>query len=242
MNTLIPDSVNLEFYVADIRRHDTILLGRNLNLPQALALYECFPTDRIPALGAMLGTGINVELVRRVDGHSALVTDYQNDDLWRYNRDLCVSAINMIVCTLHIRHQMKANASLKPLQERVHVLQLKDDVCFTDLRFIDTDWLKANGQTADINHYSLVFSEDVQPGFTPEGLFIRYNSGTHPEGYRGHSLSVSDVLVYQNHKGSNAFYIDKVGCTPLRNFVKAPARKEQVTYEKRNDTVKEARR
>lgn len=241
MYTPIPEAIKPVFYVADIRSHDSILLGKHLNLPQALSLYGSFPADRTPVLGVMRNGKPDAELVRRINRHSVLVTDYQQDDRWRYNRELCVSAVNMIVCTLHVRHQMKTGEAPEPLRERVHVLQLKDEPEADDLRFMDMDWLKKKAIAADIDNYTLVFSEDVQPGFDPEGLFIRYNSGRHPEGYRGYSLSVSDVLVYQNHKGCEAHYIDRIGCAWIQGFVKPPGGKEITPSEKKRTNIKEVR-
>ena len=118
MYTPISEATRPLFYVADLRSHDSILPGKNLRLPKALALYGSFPTDRTPVLGVMREGKTDAELGRRMVGQSVLVTDYQKNDHWRYNRKLCVSAVNMIVCALHARQQMLTGEVPAPQRAR----------------------------------------------------------------------------------------------------------------------------
>ena len=54
-----------------------------------------------------------------------------------------------------------------------------------------------------------------------EDIFIRFNQDTRPEDYRASSLSVSDVVLIENRRGSMAYYVEPFGFTELPNFVES---------------------
>ena len=75
------------------------------------------------------------------------------------------------------------------------------------------------------NLYELVYTGPVLQGGgfkeTPEilnDLFFRFNHN-HPEGFIGHSLSVSDVIAVRNNGELGCFYVDRWGFEPLPGFL-----------------------
>lgn len=67
-----------------------------------------------------------------------------------------------------------------------------------------------------------VASSDILPehgtgmGETLEAIFQKFNIDR-PEDFKGHSLSVSDVVVV----GGDAYYVDKAGYKPLKVYITA---------------------
>ncbi len=53
-----------------------------------------------------------------------------------------------------------------------------------------------------------------------EDLFLRFNADEKPEGYTGHSLSVSDVIALKNDGAVSYHYCDSVGFRELPDFIK----------------------
>ncbi|MBR3600247.1 MAG: hypothetical protein IKL53_10280 [Lachnospiraceae bacterium] len=61
--------------------------------------------------------------------------------------------------------------------------------------------------------YRTVFKGEL-PTNDLEGIYLILNS-RHPEGYKGHSLSVSDVITVE---GLGTFYVDSFGFSELFDF------------------------
>ena len=83
----------LEFYTADPLSGQETAIRRGLTLPQAIFT---FSRGEAAAIGATLD-GRDVEIVQRWGDKPLLITDYQQDPHWRYNAELCVSAVNMAI-------------------------------------------------------------------------------------------------------------------------------------------------
>ena len=58
-------------------------------------------------------------------------------------------------------------------------------------------------------------AKDAEPKDVLERIFIRCND-TFPEGYRGHSLSMSDVVELYDEKNRSYFYCDQSGFVPVQ--------------------------
>ena len=52
-----------------------------------------------------------------------------------------------------------------------------------------------------------------------DSLYEKFNL-SHPKDFTGHSLSVSDVIVWNNGKETKAYYVDSYGFKELSDFVK----------------------
>lgn len=91
------------------------------------------------------------------------------------------------------------------------VLQIRKDAPNRDYKtFIGYDMIKSQFGKVDLNDYNLVWFGKVDDAATPEDIFVMCNLN-HPEGYHGHSLSVSDI-VYMDGK---VMYCDNIGFTEV---------------------------
>ena len=105
----------------------------------------------------------------------------------------------------------------------IYQLQLTEDT--NQHRFTAFSQLQKQGLTVDRSLYELVHTGPVLHGGgfreTPEvlnNLFFRFNHN-HPEGFIGHSLSVSDVIAVRNNGELGCFYVDRWGFEPLPSFL-----------------------
>ena len=105
------------------------------------------------------------------------------------------------------------------------IYQLRDTDATDQLHFISFDELAKQGQTAERSNYELVHTGPLLQGGgikeTPErlnDLFFRFNHN-HPEGFVGHSLSISDVIAVRNSGELSCFYVDRWGFEKLPVFL-----------------------
>lgn len=90
------------------------------------------------------------------------------------------------------------------------------------LRFMSIDWLERKGLSVDRDNYQMVYSAQLPPGETLEGIYMRFNID-HPEDFKGHSLSVSDVVVLHGDGADTAYYVDSFGFKQVPGFFGAGA-------------------
>lgn len=114
-------------------------------------------------------------------------------------------------------------------QRQYSIYQLKRSDDLHGIRFETFDYLQKNGIKCDIRNYNFVYSGDMRPNETLESLFYKFNV-EHPEDFKGHSLSVSDVVVVKERGKSTAYYVDSIGFKQVDHFEKSPVR----TPESRN--------
>ena len=98
------------------------------------------------------------------------------------------------------------------------IYQLKQGDETRDFRFEPYDRLQAAGNVVDKTNYELVYSAELTPGTSLEDIYTRFNID-HPKDFKGHSLSVSDVVVlYQNGQDA-AHYVDSFGYKEVPEFL-----------------------
>ncbi len=114
-------------------------------------------------------------------------------------------------------------------QRQYSIYQLKRSDNLHGIRFESYEYLQKNGINCDIRNYDLVYSGDMKLNETLEDLFYKFNM-EHPKDFKGHSLSVSDVVVVKERGKSTAHYVDSIGFKQVDNFEKGPVR----TPESRN--------
>lgn len=111
-------------------------------------------------------------------------------------------------------------------QRQYSIYQLKRSDDLHGIRFESFDYLQKNGIKCDIRNYDLMYSGDMKPNETLENLFYKFNM-EHPEDFKGHSLSVSDVIVVKERGKSSAHYVDSFGFKQLDSFEKSSARERE---------------
>jgi len=96
---------------------------------------------------------------------------------------------------------------------KIKIYQINTDRDDYGCAFMGTDWLKKSRNTAapDASIYDRVFEGEIN-GTTPEDVYTKFNLD-HPAGYRGRSLSVSDVVeIVDGADVETGFYFcDSIG-------------------------------
>ena len=98
----------------------------------------------------------------------------------------------------------------EPDRDSFSIYQLKRGDETRDLRFEPYDRLTAAGHTVDPANYDLIYSAPLVPGTSLKDIFTRFNID-HPKDFKGHSLSVSDVVVLHQNGQDTAHYVDSIG-------------------------------
>lgn len=105
-------------------------------------------------------------------------------------------------------------------QGKFQIYQLPGGEKYHGVRFEGLDRLKAEGVQLNKDDYELVYEGIVgefRGNATIEGIFTQFNTN-HPEDFRGHSLSVSDVIVISLDDKDTAYYCDSFGFTEMPEF------------------------
>ena len=116
-----------------------------------------------------------------------------------------------------IERQQEKNVD-KPDFE-IYQLKKSDENIY--IRFESLERLAELGQKPEFSNYDKIYEGDLSSvnargdtvGDKLEAVFVKFNLNR-PEDFKGHSLSVSDVVVMDD----KAYYVDSVGFQPLKEF------------------------
>ena len=86
-------------------------------------------------------------------------------------------------------------------------------------RFESMERLGKHGLSIEKENYELVYTAPLQEGQTLDNIFEQFNL-YRPEDFKGHSLSVSDVVLIHKDGENTAHYVDSMGFAPLPDFLK----------------------
>lgn len=115
----------------------------------------------------------------------------------------------------------------------IYQLNLSDS---TDpYRFMPFSWLQEKGLSVERGNYQMVYSAELTPGDTLHTIFEDLNL-YHPADYKGHSLSVSDIVVFNEYGQERAWYVDSIGFKELPDFFKRDGQEKE---NNRSPSVKE---
>ena len=98
------------------------------------------------------------------------------------------------------------------------VYQLKNIPEIGSLRFQSLEVLTEQGIPVSRDHYEQMYLGRMQPEDTPESIRDRFNRCL-PRNFKGHSISVSDVLVLNQRGMLAAYYVEKEGFAELDGFL-----------------------
>ncbi|RKJ19409.1 DUF4316 domain-containing protein [bacterium D16-50] len=98
------------------------------------------------------------------------------------------------------------------------IYQIKGGDETRDFRFEPYDRLQAAGNVVDRANYELVYSAPLAPETSLEDIYARFNID-HPKDFKGHSLSVSDVVVLHQNGQDAAHFVDSVGFREVPEFL-----------------------
>lgn len=120
-------------------------------------------------------------------------------------------------------HEQKLEAFLESTNDCYAIMQLKrTDETFYE-RFMSRLELERIGKEPNIDHYEVVYvapMESSEPQTVLlESLYEKFNL-YHPEDFRGHSLSVSDIIALKQNDVVSCHYVDSIGFKELPQFLK----------------------
>ena len=98
------------------------------------------------------------------------------------------------------------------------IYQIKGGDETRDFRFEPYDRLQAAGNVVDKANYELVYTAPLAPETSLEDIYTRFNID-HPKDFKGHSLSVSDVVVLHQDGQDAAHFVDSVGFREVPEFL-----------------------
>ena len=98
------------------------------------------------------------------------------------------------------------------------IYQIKGGDETRDFRFEPYDRLQAAGNVVDRANYELVYSAPLAPETSLEDIYTCFNID-HPKDFKGHSLSVSDVVVLHQNGQDTAHYVDSIGYRQTPEFL-----------------------
>ncbi len=102
-------------------------------------------------------------------------------------------------------------------QDRYAIYQIKDDGKGREYLFMGTEYLKGQGFSVEYEDYQMVYSDVLGENETLDSLYEKFNIGR-PLDFKGHSLSVSDVVAIKRDGEITAHYVDSFGYTELPEF------------------------
>ena len=116
-----------------------------------------------------------------------------------------------------------------PDKDTFSIYQLKRGDETRDFRFEPYDRLAATGRTADRANYDLIYTTELTPGTSLEDIYTRFNID-HPKDFKGHSLSVSDVVVLHQNGQDTAHYVDSSGYRQVPEFLQPPEKENPLKH------------
>ena len=75
---------------------------------------------------------------------------------------------------------------------------------------------------SDFDHYEVIYVSPLYPDITDgsvlDNLYMKFNTNL-PQDYRGHSLSVSDIVALKQDNKVTCHYVDSLGFWELKDFI-----------------------
>lgn len=133
------------------------------------------------------------------------------------------------------QHPIRTYDDVEKAQGTFKIYQLPSGEKYHGVRFEDMEQLKRDGVQLNHDDYELVYEGEVgefRGNATLEALYTQFNTD-HPEDFRGHSLSVSDVIVISVDGKDTAYFCDSFGFTEMPEFFR-----EKELVQEKPDTAK----
>lgn len=124
-----------------------------------------------------------------------------------------------------------------PEQDSFSIYQIKSGDETRDYRFEPFDRLQAMGRSVDRANYDLVYTAPLDGKTTLEDIYRTFNID-HPADFKGHSLSVSDVVVLHQGGKDTAHYCDSFGFQQVPEFLREnPLRTAELSTEQNENMI-----
>lgn len=102
----------------------------------------------------------------------------------------------------------RADDEPAPILKSIRIHQLKPDADIM-IKFIGYDELTEKYGEPNPENYQVVYDGQIDTN-NLEAIYTKFNLN-HPPGYKGHSLSMSDVIELYDSAGSSFHYVDQFG-------------------------------
>ena len=97
------------------------------------------------------------------------------------------------------------------------IYQLKGGQEMREYMFEAYSRLKDRGLAVNIGNYELVYTAPLAPADNLDSIYEKFNL-ERPADFRGHSLSMSDVIVLKQDGAATSHYVDSAGFKQLSDF------------------------
>ena len=175
------------------------------------------------------GSETLIEDKEQITGHEGIFGIEKSD--WENERELRSMKAELAESSANKETQLLYGSS-----DKYGIYQLKDNPELRDFHFAGTESLKRRGIIKDNldaikpENYNLVYVGELSElskdfirlqtqGDKLEALYEKFNID-HPADYKGHSLSVSDIVVLHENGKNSAHFVDSVGFTMLPDFLR----------------------
>ena len=175
------------------------------------------------------GSETLIEDKEQITGHEGIFGIEKSD--WENERELRSMQAELAESSANKETQLLYGSS-----DKYGIYQLKDNPELRDFHFAGTESLKRRGIIKDNldaikpENYNLVYVGELSElskdfirlqtqGDKLEALYEKFNID-HPADYKGHSLSVSDIVVLHENGKNSAHFVDSVGFTMLPDFLR----------------------
>ena len=114
--------------------------------------------------------------------------------------------------------EQEAAKAAEPDKDTFSIYQLKRGDETRDFRFEPYDRLQGARLSVEAANYDLIYTAPLTPDMTLESIWEKFNID-HPKDFKGHSLSISDVVVLHQSGQDTAHYVDSFGYKQVPEFL-----------------------
>jgi hypothetical protein len=104
-------------------------------------------------------------------------------------------------------------------QDMLGIYQLKDNEITRNFYFEGSEFLKRKGIPISKDNYELVYTEPLKRNMDLESIYTKFNL-ERPSDFKGHSLSVSDIVVLNRNGNISSHFVDSFGFKDVPDFTK----------------------
>ena len=98
------------------------------------------------------------------------------------------------------------------------IYQIRDDSPGENYAFMNMSFIESHGMQIKKEDYKLVYVGELSGNMSLDDIFERFNIDR-PEDFRGHSLSVSDIIVLNDGEKVTAHFVDSISFEQLDSFL-----------------------
>lgn len=115
-----------------------------------------------------------------------------------------------------------------PQCDTFSIYQLKPGDATRDYRFEPLDAIHRNSLSVKPENYELVYEAPLTEKDNLESIYTRFNVDR-PADFKGHSLSVSDIVVLHQDGKDTAHYCDRAGFSEVPEFLQPAQKSREIT-------------